>query len=376
MLQEFLYERRKKENEILMLKRKLENGEDAVLKNFRPYTEEEIKIQEQLRQAEEELRNLMYFQIKQVIESGSDRLKEEYFESIPDKYNDMRMLLSLNTRLSDGTRMEIITPCINAEYLTNPDSNLASNNFDNAIALLGADGVKMGYLDEMLKILGSTFINSKASELSPVEIHILNLISSFSSPEVAVGLFNGIYKSPETNSIEHKNLCMNFANSIEQNQAIRRQMDSDLIHHTDFKLFKNEEYFIINFSYTNMFGSLPEEEKQQIMDSSKENALRIRKSEELPPIDQDSIMNKIYYRNSKLQKSSEIAEGSRNEEQEILIPNDETISTVGNERILSVEEIEAALEVLKILGQPITAELEAVIQSYIMRTQNPAGRGY
>lgn len=377
MLREFLRARRILENQIDELKSKVERGDYSIMRNFRTeYTEEEKEAQRQLKQAELELRNLIYSQINQVIASDDASLKNEYLESIPEKYNDMKLLLSSHTRISDGDRTEITNPCINAEYLTNPDSIQASDNFDNAIALLGADAVKLENLDDMLRISGSSFITSKSAELKPIEIHILRLISSFSSPEVAIGLFNAIYKSPEKNSAEYEELCMNFATSIEQNQALRREMDSDVIHHDDFKLHDNEQYFIINFLCTRMFGSLSDEEKQQIINSSQENALRIKKSQELPPIDKNYIMNKICYHNEVITPKPIEAEPVVALEQLTPETNDTIAPDIQEERILSREEIESTLEVLRILGEPITPELEARIQSYITKTQNPTGRGY
>jgi len=288
-IEELKAERRIVEDQLEQLKKQYDRVDSEVnLHGWRQMTPEEKKLEAEYTQKQKELDRLIFDQIKRVIASENISLIEDYYYEMPKKYDELKILFFSHKRFREGQMTDILKKYINYGFLLGVVDNpyVSRDDFDNAMAMFGPDGIKIEYLNSMLEI------ESTETQLDTLEIreHILKTIAGFSSPEIAIELFRCIFKPENMNSIIREGLCEKFASLIEQYQELRKKYDVEVLE-SDNRMINFDRYYLINFrSFHNKLITLPEESRRIIEDLSLENAERVRQKIKPKPLDKEEII--------------------------------------------------------------------------------------
>jgi len=297
-IEELKAERIAFEDQMQPLKKQYDRVDSEVnLHGWREATPEEKEMMEAYQQKLIELKQLIVSQIKRVVDTKDSSLIEDYYTSIPEKYEELKILLISHKKFDDGQIMDILNKYMNSDFLTGSEPNpyVSEEDFGNAVAMLGPDGIKIEYLNSILKIKGSNEVVVNSLELSKLDDYILKIIAGFSSQEVAMELFSCIFNFGNSNPSIIEELCLRFASLIEQYQEKRTQYDVEAIG-PDNRIMNFDRYYLINFqSFHNMLVTLPEINKSIVSDLSIKNAERVRQKIKQRKLNKQEMTSYLLY---------------------------------------------------------------------------------
>jgi len=294
-IEDLLAERQVLESQIEELKVQLRVSNDEVHMNaWRGLTPEEEAKEEKLARKELELKNLIILQIQKIANSDDNGLKLKYLESIPEEYSELKLKILSCIKMGDS-RTEIVKKFINNAFLNQNDSEELGRDFDNSIALVGPDGLKIEPLNYMLRTYGAEKVKVKSGELSPIERRIFSLTASFSSWQISMGFFKSIFDLTELNENERRSLYVTFISQLEYYQALRKKYDADLIETSDIRVvWGYNDYYLVQLEFYDMLKTLPEDVKNRISDFSKQNMERVEAKKQPEQMDSNLLLSYLY----------------------------------------------------------------------------------
>ncbi len=292
-IEDLLMERKGLENQIKELKNKMERANYEVVTNgWREMTNDEKRMEKEIGQKEFELRELIISQINRIINLDDNDLKVKFFESIPEEYKALGLRILPYARITSHSAKKTIEIYLNRGFLNGHSSDTLGKDFDGAVGVYGPDGIKVGFLNDMLEMYGAIKIDAKSRELTPIEDHILNLIASFSSQKISIELFKSIFGLTKASEIENSGLFSKFVAYMKYYQAQRKKYDSDLINgNYGAEAFMYYQYYSMNsFNILNMLKKFPEDVKTKLIELGKQNSDRIEEKRQPEQMDDNSII--------------------------------------------------------------------------------------